>query len=101
MRGFHRLERLSTWRRVALHAWREPNDPTVHGSLDIDVGEALDVIKDLRARSGEKITLTHLVGRAIALALRERPEVNSIVRFGRLYQRDTIDVFFQVAFEGG
>jgi pyruvate dehydrogenase E2 component (dihydrolipoamide acetyltransferase) len=101
MRGFHRLERLSSWRRLALHAWRAPNDPTVHGSLELDVGEALEVLRELRARSGRKLSVTHLVGRAIALAIRERPEVNAIVRFGRVWQRDTIDVFYQVAFEGG
>jgi pyruvate dehydrogenase E2 component (dihydrolipoamide acetyltransferase) len=101
MRGFRKVDRLSTWRRVALHAWRAPNDPTVHGSLELDVGEALELLKELRAKTGLKLTVTHLVGRAIALAIRERPEVNAIVRFGRLYQRDSIDVFFQVAFEGG
>ncbi len=92
---------MSSWRRLALHAWRAPDDPTVHGSLELDVGEALEVLRELRARSGLKLTVTHLVGRAIALAIRERPEVNAIVRFGRVYQRETIDVFFQVAFEGG
>lgn len=101
MRGFRKVERLSTWRRLALHAWRAPNDPTVHGALEVDVGEALELIKELRATSGLRLSVTHLVGRAIALAIRERPEVNAIVRFGRLYQRDSIDVFFQVAFEGG
>ncbi|MFI5297637.1 MAG: 2-oxo acid dehydrogenase subunit E2 [Polyangiales bacterium] len=81
--------------------WDGPSDPTVYGAIDLDVGEALEVVKELRASSGEKVTLTHLIGRAIALAIRQRPEVNAIVRFGGLYQRDTVDVFFQVAFEGG
>ena len=69
--------------------------------LEIDATEALAVVKALRASSGVKVTVTHLVGHAIARAIRERPDVNAIVRFGELWQRDTIDVFFQVAFEGG
>ncbi len=69
--------------------------------LEIDATEALAVVRELRERSGVKVTITHLVGHALAVALGERPEVNAIVRFGELWQRETIDVFFQVAFEGG
>jgi pyruvate dehydrogenase E2 component (dihydrolipoamide acetyltransferase) len=101
MRGFTPIEKLSTWRRIALHVWDGPGDPTVYGAVDIDIGEGLELVRALRASSGEKVTLTHLVGRAIALAIRERPEVNAILRFGRVYQRERIDIFFQVAFEGG
>ncbi len=101
MRGFRRLEKLSTWRKLALHTWRAPNDPTVHGMLDIDATEAIAVLRELRERSGEKVTITHLVGHALARAIAEKPEVNAIVRFGKIWQRETVDVFFQVAFEGG
>lgn len=101
MRRFRPVERVSSWRRMALHAWGPPTDPSVHGLLDIDATEALAFVKALRARSGERVTLTHLVGHAVARAIREQPDVNAIVRFGRLWQRETIDVFFQVAFEGG
>lgn len=86
---------------MALHAWGAPSDPTVHGLLDVDATEALAFVRELRAKSGERITLTHLVGHAVARAIAQQPDVNAIVRFGRLYQRDTIDVFFQVAFGGG
>lgn len=101
MRGFRRVSKLSTWRRLALHTWNRPNDPTVHGMLEIDATEALAFIRALRERSGTKATITHLVGHALARAIAERPDVNAIVRFGKIYQRETIDVFFQVAFEGG
>jgi len=86
---------------MALHAWDSPRDPSVYGTLEIDVGDARELIAELRAETGTRITITHLVGRALALAIAERPEVNAIVRFGSLYLRETIDVFFQVAFEGG
>ncbi len=73
----------------------------MYGSLEIDATEARELVAELRARSGTRVTITHLVGRAIALAIRERPEVNAIVRLGRPFRRDSIDVFFQIAFEGG
>ncbi len=101
MRGFRREERLSTWRRMALHAWKAPSDPSVYGSLEIDASETIPFLRDLRARTGARVTITHLVGYAVAKAIAERPQVNAIVRLGRLYRRETVDVFFQIAFEGG
>jgi len=86
---------------MALHAWHGPGDPSVYGTLEIDVEAARNLIGELRAESGRRVTMTHLVGRALALAIRERPEVNAIVRFGSLYQRETIDIFFQIAMDGG
>ena len=101
MRGFRKLEKVSTWRRLAVSAWAAPKDPTVYGIVEIDATETLSFLEELRARSGVKVTVTHLVGHAVARAIRARPEVNAIIRFGNLYQRETVDVFFQVAFEGG
>ena len=86
---------------MALHAWRRPSDPTVYGVVEIDAQAAQAHVAKLRAESGEHVTLTHLVGKAAALAIAEQPEVNAIVRRGRIYVRDSVDVFFQVAFEGG
>jgi pyruvate dehydrogenase E2 component (dihydrolipoamide acetyltransferase) len=87
---------------VSLHAWGRPSDPTVYGILEVDAGPALDYVRRLREASGEHVTITHLVGKAVALAIRERPAVNAVVRRGRkVYVRESVDVFFQVAFDGG
>ena len=101
MSRFHRLENLPTWRKMALFAWGAPRDPTVYGTIEVGVERAQRYLAELREQTGVKLTLTHLVGKAAAAAIAERPEVNAIVRRGRLYVRDSIDVFFQVAFEGG
>lgn len=100
--GFHRQVELSSWRKLSLHTWGRPRDPTVYGVLEVDATAALAEVATLREASGVHVTLTHLVGHAVALAIRERPEVNAIIRRGRhVYLRDTIDVFFQVATHGG
>jgi 2-oxoacid dehydrogenases acyltransferase (catalytic domain) len=93
--------KLPTWRKVALGAWSAPRDPTAYGTLDLDCEAALAYLDELRQRSGEKVTLTHLVGKAAAMAIAEAPEVNGFVSRGRLVLRDTVDVFFQVAFFDG
>lgn len=102
MGRFRRVEKLSSFRRAALATWRAPNDATVYGSLDVDVSAARAYLAQLSVASGVKVTLTHLVGKAVALALAERPDANVVVRRGRhLFQRDSVDIFFQVAFAGG
>lgn len=99
---FRKQGQTSSWRSIALGTWRAPDDPTVYGLLEVDVTAALAHVKRLREETGVHVTLTHLVGKAIAMAIRERPDTNAIVRVGkRVHLRDTVDVFFQVAFEGG
>lgn len=99
--AFRPLERVSSWRKIAASTWSGPGDPTVYGTMELDAGPALALVERLRKDSGTKVTITHVVGRAIALAFRERPDLNGIIRRGRIHLRDTVDVFFQVAFEGG
>lgn len=87
---------------MASAMWGRPNDPSIYGSLDVDVTKALDLIHELREQSGKKVTMTHLVARAIAIVLAENPEVNAKVRFwGKLERRTSVDVFLTVASEGG
>jgi pyruvate/2-oxoglutarate dehydrogenase complex dihydrolipoamide acyltransferase (E2) component len=100
--GFRRQREPSAWRKVALHTWGRRSDPTVYGVLELDATSALAYVEALRASSGAHVTVTHLVGKAIALAIAERPEVNAVIRRGRqIHLRDAIDVFFQVSMDGG
>lgn len=97
MSQFTPIEDASSFRRMAAAMWRSPSDPSIYGSMDVDATAALAF---LRAQP-TKLTVTHLVARAVALALRAQPELNAKVRFwGRLEQRKTVDVFVTVATEG-
>ena len=96
-----RATSLSSWRKLALANWRDPVDPTVYGLLEVDAGPALAWVEAARARTGVKVTLTHLVGRAVALAIAEQPDVNARISRRGILLRDTVDLFFQVATEGG
>jgi pyruvate dehydrogenase E2 component (dihydrolipoamide acetyltransferase) len=80
--------------------WDAPNDPQIFGALDIDAERLEAFIANARA-SGHHVTPTHLVGRAIAHALVEVPDLNAQIRRGRLSPRPTVDVFFITAVSGG
>jgi pyruvate dehydrogenase E2 component (dihydrolipoamide acetyltransferase) len=101
MRTFRPLEPLRGWRRVAAQAWRPPRDPSVYAVLDIPMRSALAYLERLREETGVRVTLTHLVARGIALAIHQYPQLNGIVAGGRIMLRDTVDIFLQVAIEGG
>jgi pyruvate/2-oxoglutarate dehydrogenase complex dihydrolipoamide acyltransferase (E2) component len=98
---FTPVEDASSFRRMAAAMWHRPSDPSIHGSMDVDATAALAFLAEHQQRTGVRLTITHLVARAVALALRDQPEINGKVRFwGRLEQRATIDVFVTVATEG-
>jgi pyruvate dehydrogenase E2 component (dihydrolipoamide acetyltransferase) len=78
-----------------------PSSPAAYGVLDLDCEAALAWCARAREASGEKVTLTHLVGKAAAVAIASAPETNGFASLGRLMLRDTVDVFFQVAFFDG
>lgn len=102
MSDFVPLTDASPFRRMAAAMWARPTDPSIHGTMDIDVSAALRFLAEEGARHGTKLTVTHLVARAVALALRDQPELNLKVRFwGKLERRTSIDLFLTVATDGG
>ena len=99
--SFTPVEDASSFRRMAAAMWRAPSDPSIYGSMDVDATAALAFLAEHGRASGVRLTVTHLVARAVALALHDQPEINGKVRFGgRLEQRSTVDVFVTVATEG-
>lgn len=100
-RIFRPLEPLRGWRRLAVHSWRGPRDPTVYGIVDIEVSGALAYIDRVREATGARVTMTHMIARGLALSIRAFPQANGIVARRRIMLRDTVDIFLQVATEGG
>ena len=96
--GFTRAKNVPAWRKLALETWSMPSSPAAYGVLDLDCEAALAWCARMREESGEKVTLTHLVGKAVAIAIASAPETNAFASYGRLMLRKTVDVFFQVAF---
>ena len=53
---------------------------------------ALAYVEDFRARSGQRLTVTQLVGKAAADALRRHPEANVLLRWNRPWLRRRVSV---------
>jgi chloramphenicol O-acetyltransferase len=92
--------KLVGWRRIAGSLWGPPNDPQIYGAMEIDATNLLAFIARARA-AGHRVTATHVVGRAVALAMHDVPDFNMRIRRGKMFPRETVDIFYITAVEGG
>lgn len=91
----------STRRKLAIATWSAPQEGNIYGKLTLDVEQALAFIDHLRATTGEKVTITHLVGKAVANALARAPGLNGRILFGKYIPHETVDVTYLVVLEEG
>ena len=91
-----RMKDLSSFRKIALGTWQTAYDPSIYGTLVLRMDRALAYIERFRARTGRRLTVSHLMAKASAMALQACPEANAVLRWNRLYMRQRIGVFFQV-----
>jgi pyruvate dehydrogenase E2 component (dihydrolipoamide acetyltransferase) len=96
-----RQRSVDAWRKIALASWTTPVDPQIYGDIEVDAAALLEYLEGERAKTGMHVTVTHLVGKALARALADNPDVNVRLRRGRFVPRDTVDVFFVVAVADG
>lgn len=89
------------WRKIAAATWGRPRDPQIYGDLEVDVTPMLEFIDRTREATGVRLTLTHLVGKGVAHALGENPDLNVRLHRGKHVRRDTVDMFFIVSAESG
>ena len=89
----------STYRQIAANVWDSPRDPHVYGSLEVRSERLEAWIAKKRVESGEKVTVSHAVARALAMVIHKHRDLNSLVRFGNLYQRRDVDIFMQIVVE--
>jgi pyruvate dehydrogenase E2 component (dihydrolipoamide acetyltransferase) len=98
---YRRQQNPSSWRRLATATWRAPNDSTVYGTIEVDITAGLDLIERLRREENVHATVTHLVTKALAMSIAQHPEGNGLILGRRVYLRDDVDIFCQVASEDG
>lgn len=90
--------KLSTFRKIALGTWNRAGDPSVYGVLELDASKILDRQKRWAEKKGSKApTITAIVARAIALTMQKHPQINGLIRWGRIYLRKNVTLFLQTA----
>ncbi|MFC7490198.1 MULTISPECIES: 2-oxo acid dehydrogenase subunit E2 [unclassified Knoellia] len=93
--------RNSTRNKIAVASWRPSRDGRIYTRMELDVSAVLAYVDRVRSESGERVTITHVVGAALGRALRQVPEVRARIVMGRRLDLDTCDVGFAVDIAGG
>lgn len=96
-----RMRKMSTRRKLAIATWSSPREGNIYGKLTVDATEALAYLDHVRRTTGEKVTITHLVGKACGEALRQSPSLNGYLRLGEYIPHRTVDIAYLVALEEG
>jgi pyruvate/2-oxoglutarate dehydrogenase complex dihydrolipoamide acyltransferase (E2) component len=92
-------EPATAYRKIALGTWQTTYDPQIYGTMRVRMDESLRYIEAFRKKHGKKLTVTHLVAKAIGLALAKCPDANAILRFNSIWRRESIDVSILVLME--
>jgi len=88
------------WRVTSAAIYTTPTDSRVYGTLDIDVTDAVQFMRE-RREAGVKITMVHLATAVLARAVAfDVPEINCFIRRGGVVGRHRLDVMVPVAMGG-
>jgi pyruvate dehydrogenase E2 component (dihydrolipoamide acetyltransferase) len=83
---------ISSFRKLAIGSWKTTYDPTVYGTLTVRMDKAMAYIEAFRQRTGVRLTVTHLMTKAMGEALRRCPEANALLRFNKIYVRKQVTI---------
>jgi pyruvate/2-oxoglutarate dehydrogenase complex dihydrolipoamide acyltransferase (E2) component len=78
---------VSSFRKIAIGTWHEGGDPSVYGTIEVNMDEAMRYLAEFRARTGRRLTISHMMAKVAAMALKEVPDANAVLRFHRIYSR--------------
>ena len=88
-------------RKLAIASYGAPREGNIYGTLRLDASAALKYIEYLRQTTGRKVSITHLVGKAVGMGLAATPTLNGRILWGRYIPHDSVAAAFLVATEGG
>jgi len=95
------MRKMTPRRKLAIATWGSPHEGNIYGKLTVDAGEAVRYLAWVRATTGEKVTITHFVGKALANALATAPGLNGRILWGSYIPHDSVDITYLVSLEDG
>jgi len=83
---------MSTRRKLMISTWNAPQEGNIYGQLQVDMTKTLKYIEKKRKNTGVKVTITHIVIKAVGKLLKTTPLVNGRLVLGRFYAAHEADV---------
>ena len=90
----------TTRRKLAISTWGPPDEGNIYGKLQVDAGN-LNLWIEATRKGGDKVTVTHAVGKAVAMALAQAPGINGRIVWGSYVPFTQTDITFLVALDDG
>jgi len=88
-------------RKLQIATWDEPKEGCIHAKITLDATAVLDYIEKKREKTSEHITITHVIGKAMGLILKEATGLNGRIVMDRFVPFKTVDVSFLTVLDGG
>lgn len=88
--NYTRRVKSSPWRKVSIGSWKPTGDSSIHAFEEFNVEPALNWC--IEKNVSFNAFILKIVGKTIA----EKDTINRVIRFGRVYQRADIRVFYHV-----
>ncbi len=91
--------KISSWRKISLGSWKPRGDSSVYVNLEIDAEPVLEQIAVLNEQKKDKqfkLQFINYFVKALGVAVAQNPQINSMVRMGKIYPRKNVDIFFHV-----
>jgi pyruvate/2-oxoglutarate dehydrogenase complex dihydrolipoamide acyltransferase (E2) component len=87
----------SPWNKISIGSWRPVGDSQVYCELKLNTEKVESFLKNESVKHKQKITITHFFGKVMGQVLKDVPELNSLIRFNKMYFRDQVNIFFHIA----
>ncbi len=80
--------KMSPWRKVSLASWKPTGDSSTYCLEDVLIDNLLSYCQT------KEISINSFFVKAISNTIANHPKINSTVRWGKIFQREDISVFF-------
>jgi pyruvate/2-oxoglutarate dehydrogenase complex dihydrolipoamide acyltransferase (E2) component len=94
-----KAQNLTSWRKISIGSWKPRGDSAVYTQLELDVEAVLEYIEKLNSETIDKpyrIQFINYFTKALGISISENPQINSLIRMGKVYPRKHVDIFFHV-----
>lgn len=91
---------LTSYRKIAYGTWANHGDSSIYTCLECDFTKCLEMIETVKKEQAIVLTPSHFVSQALTYIFVKHPELNCLMRGGRLYQRQHVQIFHQVVVPG-
>mmetsp|Transcript_6470 Transcript_6470/g.14735 ORF Transcript_6470/g.14735 Transcript_6470/m.14735 type:complete len:318 (+) Transcript_6470:41-994(+) len=86
-------------RKMMSASWSDPSDPSVQAELNLDATKIPSFLEAQSKATGEKLTVTHLVLKALAVTLRDAVNLRGRLVFSHFVPYPSVDVSCLVVME--